>query len=235
MKKDRYDYVEDIFNNYVFQVRTTHLKTIEIKMVDMESNEGERSALVNEQMIQGVQLDPSGGMFVDDVNEDHDALLESVMRGDPHKLALSEFDDLSIDLEAPYRLTVNGIVELFNMERSVTLVNPRDCFDIYNLLNGYIESLEKDSFMSMNSVDIPQEDLEKMTALRDSLLPLIYIYENEDDSKKELDPFLAYFADTGYKPPVKINTDGSATVNAAKPDRESEKGFSTLPPELQGY
>lgn len=235
MKKDRYDYVEDIFNNYVFQIRTTHLKTIEIKMADMETESEEARTVPNEQMIHGIRLDPSGGVFVDNVDEEHDALLESIIRGDPHKLALSEFDDLSIDLEAPYKLTVNSIVELFNMERSVTLVNPRDCFDIYNLLNGYIESLEKDSFMSMNSVDIPQEDLEKMTALRDSLLPLIYIYENEDNDERELDPFLAYFTNTGYKAPVEMNTDGSATVSATKPNRESEKGFSTLPPELQGY
>lgn len=233
---DRYDYVEKIFNDDIYRVRTTYMTVMETyeSMSDTGTlDQGEDIA--HHFGSTGVLLDPSGGFFVSSDDEEHDSLLQAAIRRDPVKLATEEFDKLGMYVEDAYELTLNQIVELFELHRSLTLVEPKDCFLIYRTLHGYLESLEKDEFMSMNSSPIPDEDIVKMKNLCESLKPLISYFEASDVELDTGNPFKGYAKSIPTASNVTMSSTGEATVSNLSSVKASAKGQNTLPKSIRDY
>ena len=174
----RYECVEEIFNGKGYRVLTSNIRHLEATEeyrpeIDLRAHLKPR----------GTALDPSGGFFVqeEDLSE-HDSLLLAALNGQPIKFASEEFDKMAINDLNEFYLTVNGIVEHFDLFSEVVLVDPSDSVKIYELILNYLESLDVDGFMSLNSSSVPEEDIVKLKSLARAIEPLV----NETETKIEI-------------------------------------------------
>lgn len=166
----------------------------------------EKDTLISTQKeIEVTSAQPAGGYDLNGILWTATSPMEDYIKSAiQHKSALTGDDELDAELiKAPQlvNISINQMVEMWDMMAVLRFVNANDVVDVFETLDEYLVKVEDASWRSPNYRKPPAEDMRKMKGLLDAIRDRADTIMVASDSHAGWESILEWFAPTVFNSP----------------------------------
>lgn len=150
--------------------------------------------------VEGQTVFPSSDYLLPNSHsEEHEALIQSVLNGNPWRSMFPDIDEECTKTLSSYSISINQVVEVFAMTNKIAICKPKQLVHVYETLEKLSNSIRRMSFNSANFRTPPEEDTVKISNLLDALEPMVTVIETNGEDVTKWTKLQSFQIDTGFK------------------------------------